>query len=145
LEKIVIPKINCDGIRRIINVMYRNDIILEIENSIKGFDFNKLHKINEIKIINDTESILSIFIEFDYINYNENKKHYVLGIDFINVRINYEIGLDLINILNINKLKIQDISENQMEKINWEIIDEDDDGEILFKIYCEEIKIKYIE
>ena len=125
--------------------MEENYIILEIEKLIKKFDIQKIHKANEIKIINKSQNELSIFIEFDYVNYYENKKHYIIGIDFDNVRINYETGLDIINLLNINSLNIRNIENRQMEGIDWEIINEDDDGKIIFKMYCKKINIKYIE
>jgi hypothetical protein len=49
------------------------------------------------------------------------------------------------DILNINKLNIINISKEQLEKLNWKIIDEDDDGNIKFEFYCDDVKIKYIK
>jgi hypothetical protein len=125
--------------------MKKNKIIVELENKILKFNSRNFDTINNLNIIRDNDKQISIVANFEYTNYYENKKIYNIGINFINIRINPNLGLDLVNLMHINKLSIENISNSQLDKLNWQVIDVDDDEKTIFEFYCEEIKIEYIK
>lgn len=117
-----------------------NKIIKELNENIKNFDIRLLTNVNKL-VIDNTCSEKSILIEFNYINYKDNKKEHLVIIKFENFKVNFEIGLDIQNILNINKLSFEDISSNYWEGIDWLVTDSDDDGIPSFSFYCKDIYI----
>lgn len=117
-----------------------NIITKELEKKIKDFDIRLLTDIKKF-ILENIDNQISILFEFNYINYKEAKKSYVICIKFESCKFNSEVGVDLNNILNINKLIFRDISANCWENINWLVTDFDDDNTPLFAFYCKDIGI----
>ena len=116
------------------------NIVSEIKNFIADFNIRRLHRV--LKVIIDNGKEISLLLEFEYISFIESKKKYQFGILFKNFKM--QNGLDFEYLLNIDNLKIKNISDFQWEKIYWHIIDEDDDGSILFEFYCEDISLEFV-
>ena len=112
----------------------------EIKNFIADFNIRRLHRV--LKVIIDNGKEKSLLLEFEYNSFIESKEKYQFGILFKNFKI--QNGLDFEYLINIDNLKIKNISDFQWEKVHWHIIDEDDDGSILFEFYCEDISLEFV-
>lgn len=120
-----------------------NSIILELKRHITNFNIRLLTEVEQVLLNNSDKR--SMFIEFKYIDYENSKELYYVGILFKNLKFDKNIGVDINKLLDINKLEIRDISQYCWEDINWYITDNDDDGVITFAFYCKDVNIQYVK
>ena len=117
--------------------------MLIAERYIGEFKAENIRSIRTFTLRNTDVSSASMDFEFEYVN-DATQETFLIGMIFYGCRFSGDYTMDVTELLDVNAIEFVNISDRQWEDIKWKIQDCDDDGTVLFKFYCREIRVRFI-